>query len=163
VLMKLGLVSDVVFGYGAFEVRGRGVELAGSISLPVTGVLLLVTALFAYREYRKGRLGLGAFPRYAAALILAFMLGSKVLSPQFVIWLLPLVPVSAGGVAQVGVSAIFLAICLTTTQVYPFHYADLVNLRAPGPNLLFTRNLLLVLLWILMLLLRERDRVENAP
>jgi hypothetical protein len=129
----------------------------------VTGVLLLVTALFAYREYRKGRLGLGAFPRYAAALILAFMLGSKVLSPQFVIWLLPLVPVSAGGVAQVGVSAIFLAICLTTTQVYPFHYADLVNLRAPGPNLLFSRNLLLVLLWILMLLLRERDRVENAP
>jgi hypothetical protein len=168
VLMKLGLVSDVVFGYGAFEVRGRGVELAGSISLPVTGVLLLVTALFAYREYRKGRLGLGAFPRYAAALILAFMLGSKVLSPQFVIWLLPLVPVSAGGVAQVGVaqvgvSAIFLAICLTTTQVYPFHYADLVNLRAPGPNLLFSRNLLLVLLWILMLLLRERDWVENAP
>ncbi len=163
VLMRLGRVSDVVFGYGAFEVRGRGVELAGSLSLPVTGVLLLVTALFAYREYRKERFGLGAFPRYAAALILAFMLGSKVLSPQFMIWLLPLVPLSASGVAQVGVSAIFLAICLMTTQVYPIHYADLVNLRAPGPDLLLIRNLLLVLLWILMLLLRERDRVENAP
>ncbi|MCA1688100.1 MAG: glycosyltransferase 87 family protein [Actinobacteria bacterium] len=162
VLMQLGRVSDVVFGYGAFEVRGQGVELAG-LSLPVTGVLLLVTALFVYREYRKGRFGVEAFPRYAAALILAFMLGSKVLSPQYVIWLLPLVPLSAGGVAGICVSAIFLAICWTTTQVFPIHYDDLVNLRAPGPDLLLTRNLLLVLLWILLLLLPERAREKNAP
>jgi len=58
--------------------------------------LLLATAFPMYRAYRRERLGVRAFPRYAAALILAFMLGSKVLSPQCVIWLLPLAPLSAG-------------------------------------------------------------------
>jgi len=148
ILMKLGWVNEVVFQYGAFEVRGRGVELASSLSLPVTGALLLVTAFFTYREHRRGRFGVQAFPRHAAALILAFMLGSKVLSPQYVIWLLPLVPL--GGI---GVSAVFIAACWATTQVFPIHYGDLVNLRSPGPDLLLVRNLLLVLLWGLLLFL----------
>jgi len=152
ILMKLGWVNEVVFRYAAFEVRGRGVELASSLSLPATGALLLATAYFMYREHRRGRLGVQAFPRHTAALILAFMLGSKVLSPQYVIWLLPLVPLSAGGAAQVGISALFLAACWTTTQVFPIHYGDLVNLRAPGPDLLLVRNLLLVFLWGLLLI-----------
>jgi hypothetical protein len=33
-----------------------------------------------YRAYRRERFGARAFPRYAAALIIAFMLCSKVLS-----------------------------------------------------------------------------------
>jgi hypothetical protein len=163
ILMKLGWVNEVVFAYGAFEVRGRGVELAGSLSLPVTGALLLVTGFFMYREYRPGGFGLRAFPRYAAALILAFMLGSKVLSPQYAIWLLPLVPLGTGGISQVGVSAVFLAVCWTTTQVYPFHYADLLDLRPPGPDLLLARNLLLVVLWSLLLLLPQTPPERDAP
>ncbi len=151
VLIGLGRVSGVVFEYGAFEVRGAGADLAASLSLPVSGAWLLVTALVMYRGHRAGRLGGDAFPRYAAALILAFMLGSKVLSPQYLIWLLPLVPLSFGGVAGVGVSAVFLAACWTTTEVFPTHYADLLNFRYPGPELLLGRNLLLVLLWVLLL------------
>jgi len=81
------------------------------------------------------------------------MLGSKALSPQYVIWLLPLVPLSAGGVAGAGISALFLAACWTTTQVFPIHYGDLVSLRSLGPDLLLIRNLLLILLWGLLLFL----------
>jgi hypothetical protein len=156
VLMKLGWVNEVVFAYGALEVRGRGVEFAGSLSLPLTGALLLVTAFFMYREHRSRRSGLEGFPRYAAALILAFMLGSKVLSPQYVIWVLPLVPLGAGGVAGILVSALFLAVCWTTTQVYPIHYTDLLEVNAPGPDLLLARNLLLLVLWSLLLLSPQR-------
>jgi Glycosyltransferase family 87 len=152
ILMELGWVNEVVFRYGALEVRGRGVELASSLSLPVTGALLLATAYFMYREHRRGRLGVRAFPRHAAALILALMLGSKVLSPQYVIWLVPLVPLSAGGVAQIGISALFLAACWMTTQVFPVHYGDLVTFRDPGPDLLLVRNLLLVFLWGLLVI-----------
>jgi hypothetical protein len=85
------------------------------------------------------------------------MLGSKVLSPQYAIWLLPLVPLGAGGIAGIVVSAVFLAVCWTTTQVYPIHYADLLDVRFPGPDLLIGRNLLLVVLWSLLLLLPEKD------
>ena len=153
VLMQLGQVSGVVFEYGAFEAQGHGVELASDLSLPVTAVLLLATAFFMYRAHRRGTDGQRAFSRYAAALILAFMLGSKVLSPQYMVWLLPLVPLGAGGVSGLVLSALFLATCYLTTQVFPVHYDDLLNLRFPGPHLLLTRNLLAVLLWGLLLFL----------
>ena len=156
ILMKLGLVREISFEYGAFEVHGPGVGLASSLSLPLTGCLLLITALLMYRQHRRRRLDAGRFPRYAAALILAFMLGSKVLSPQYMIWLLPLIPLGAEGLAGIGVSLVFLAACWTTTQVFPIHYDDLLNGRYPGPDLLLVRNLLLVLLWALLLLLPPR-------
>jgi hypothetical protein len=151
ILIALGLVSGVAFEYGAFEVRGVGDDLAASVSVAVTGAWLLITALVMYRKHRVGGFGGAGFPRYAAALILAFMLGSKVLSPQYVIWLLPLVPLSFGGVAGAGISAVFVAACWATTQVFPTHYADLLSFRSPGPELLLGRNLLLVLLWVLLL------------
>ncbi|MDQ5828344.1 MAG: glycosyltransferase 87 family protein [Actinomycetota bacterium] len=157
ILLKLGWVSGISFEYGAFEVQGRGVGLASSLSLPMTGVLLLITALVMYRHHRRGGLDAGRFPRYAAALILAFMLGSKVLSPQYIIWLLPLVPLGAEGLAGAGVSLIFLTACWTTTQVFPIHYGDLLNGRYPGPDLLLARNLLLVILWALLLFLPTRN------
>jgi hypothetical protein len=153
ILMQLGRVSSVVFAFGAFEAQGPDFRLASSLSFPVMCALIFVTALFMYGAYRRGSAGPRAFSRYAAALILAFMLGSKVLSPQFVIWLLPLVPLSVGGVPGLGVSAVFLAACFLTTQVFPIHYDDLLNLRSPGPQLLLARNLLLALLWGLMLFL----------
>jgi hypothetical protein len=119
--------------------------------LPVTGILILVTVFFMYRAYRQEPVEPRAFTRYAAALILAFMLGSKVLSPQYVIWLLPLVPLGAGGLPGLALSAAFLAVCYLTTQVFPIHYDDLLSLRSPGPELLLARNLLLVFLWGLLL------------
>ncbi len=157
ILLKLGWVCGISFEYGAFEVHGRGVGLASSLSLPMTGVLLLITALVMYRHHRRGRLDAGSFPRYAAALILAFMLGSKVLSPQYMVWLLPLVPLGAEGLAGAGVSLIFLTACWTTTQVFPIHYGDLLNGRYPGQDLLLVRNLLLVILWALLLFLPTRN------
>jgi hypothetical protein len=154
VLLALRSVDGVVFEHGAFEVRGGGVGLATSLGPLLTLVLLAVTGLVMYREYRRfGGLAPEAFPRHAAALILAFMLGSRVLSPQYVLWLLPLVPVAAGGMAGVAVCALFLAACFTTTLVFPIHYGDLLSLRYPGPELLLARNLLLAILWVTMLAL----------
>jgi glycosyl transferase family 87 len=154
VLVPMHAVDGVVFEHGAFEVQGGGVGLATSLSPLLTIASLAVTGLVMYREYRRfGGLGADAFPRHAAALILAFMLGSRVLSPQYVIWLLPLVPLGAGGLAGVAVCALFLAACLTTTLVFPIHYGDLLSFRYPGPELLLARNLLLAILWVTLLAL----------
>jgi hypothetical protein len=104
-----------------------------------------------YREHREGRFGPEQLPRFAAAFVLAFLIGSKVLSSQYVIWLLPLVPLSAGGAWGLGVSAVFLAVCWMTTQVFPFHYLEISAGRPPGTDILLGRNLLLLVLWGLML------------
>ena len=151
VLLKLGYVEGVFLEFGAYDVQGRGVDLLNSMSLPVTGVLLILTAVIAYREYREDRFGPEQFPRFAAAFVLALLLGSKVLSPQYVIWLLPLVPLSAGGVWGLGAWAVFLAVCWMTTQIFPYHYLEISAGRPPGTDILLGRNFLLVVLWGLML------------
>lgn len=155
ILTTLGWANHIVFEYGAFEVQGRGVELASSLTLPVTASMLLFTSLVMYRAYRSGRLGIEQYPRYAAALVLAYLLGSKVLSPQFMLWLLPLVPLAARGTRGFVISAIFLAAC-GATRLLITYYQDLLAFRFPGPELVLGRNLLLLLLWALLLFLPER-------
>jgi len=151
VLMKLGYVEEAILENSAWVVLGYGVELLSSASLPITAVLLTVTGAVAYREYRESGFGPGQFPRFAAAFVLAFLLGSKVLSPQYIIWLLPLVPLSARGVWGVLVSGLFLAICWTTTQIHPYHYDELLWLEPTATTVLLWRNVLLVMLWVLIL------------
>ena len=163
VLMVLGRVEGVAFEFGAFEARGPGAGLAAALSLPVTAVVLGVTGLVAYRRNRASAGDATDFPRYAGALILAFMLGSKVLSPQYEIWLLPLAPLCVGGLPGAGLCLLFLASCLLTTQVFPFHYADLLSGRSPGPELLLGRNALLAALWVLLLLPPRKARPERTP
>jgi len=152
VLTFLRFADGIVFEHGAFEVLGEGVGVAISLSPVFTLLLLAVTGYVMWREFRRhGGLAIEAFPRHAAALILAFMLGSRVLSPQYMIWLLPLVPLSAGGLMGVVVCVLFLAACSATTLVFPVYYGDLLSFRYPGPELLLARNLLLVALWVTML------------
>jgi hypothetical protein len=154
VLMFFRSVDSIVFEHGAFEVRGEGVGLATSLGPVLTLLLLAVTGIAMWWEFRRsGGLGVATFPRHAAALILAFMLGSRVLSPQYMVWLLPLVPLSAGGVVGTIICVLFLTACFTTTLVFPVHYGDLLSFRYPGPELLLARNLLLVILWVTMLTL----------
>lgn len=149
-LMQLGLVEEITFGFGAYEVAGSGVNLASSLSLPATAVLLASVCLVMYREYRAGGLGAESFPRHAAAFVLAFMICSKVLSPQYMMWLLPLVPL-VGGKVGATISGLLLAACLLTTLVFPLHYDSLLELRSPGEGLLIARNLLLVAMLALLL------------
>ena len=150
-LILTGNVTGFDFDFGAFEARGPGTELAATLSLPVTGILLLATLLLIYRAHLAERLGAAAFPRYAAALILAFMLGSKVLSPQYMVWLLPLVPLALPGYRGVMACGLFAVSCWATTQVFPTHYDELLVLQAPGPGFLVFRNVTLVALWIVLL------------
>ena len=164
VLMVLRFADGIVFQHGAFEVLGEGVGAAVALSPVLTLLLLAVTGLVMWREFRRrGGLVVEAFPRHAAALILAFMLGSRVLSPQYMIWLLPLVPLSAGGVAGVIACVLFVAACSATTLVFPFHYGDLLSFRYPGPELLLARNLLLVALWVAMLFAPSVGGKKSGP
>src|SRR3712207_8995746 len=63
-------------------------------------------------------------------------------SPQYMLWLVPLVPLVGKRFVKIGISAVFLAAC-GTTRLMLIHYQELVFLRFPGPDLLVARNLLL--------------------
>jgi hypothetical protein len=82
--------------------------------------------------------------RYAAACTCAFVAFGKVLSPQYLIWLVPLVPLVRGrrGLAA---TALLTAACVLTQVWFPHRYFDYaLHFRDAGVVLL--RDLLLVAL-----------------
>ena len=99
--------------------------------------------------------------RYAAAAVLAFVALGKVLSPQFMIWLVPLVAL----VAAPGPRSLLAAALVTTQLWFPFRYWDLAKHFDPLSSwLVLLRDLLLVALLLCSSLAaaarRPRDRVR---
>ncbi len=84
--------------------------------------------------------------RASAAAVCAFVALGKVLSPQFLIWLIPLVPLVRGrrGLAAGGL----FALALVLTQLwFPFRYWELaLDFGALPSWLVLARDLVLVLL-----------------
>lgn len=107
----------VVDSHGSQNLAGQG--WLGIASVVVTA-LVLIALWFAYA---RGAQTAARLLRYAAAATCAFVAFDKVLSPQFLIWLVPLVPLVRGrrGVAATGL----LAVALVLTQVwFPWRYWD---------------------------------------
>jgi hypothetical protein len=94
--------------------------------------------------------------RWSAAALVAFVALGKVLSPQFLIWLVPVVPLVAGlrGLR----ASMLLAGALVLTQLwFPSRYWDLARELDLAPSLLvLARDLVLVAL--LVVLLRDTRR-----
>ena len=95
----------------------------GSKNLPnrnglaaATSAVLLALLLALWIGFARGPIEPERLKRYAAACVCAFVCFGKVLSPQFLIWLVPVVPLVRGkrGVA----AAALLAAALINTQVW---------------------------------------------
>jgi hypothetical protein len=114
-----------------------------------------VWALVARGPFSPARLAAAS-----AAAVVAFVTFGKVLSPQFLIWLVPLVPLVLGrrGVA----AAALLGAALVTTHLwFPRGYWDLVALEWQA-WLVLARNLVLVALAAVLLVATAR-REPAAP
>ena len=148
-LLELGEILGLghlrrVDEYGAYHLQCGPCGALAAVSGPA--LLLLALAPQALAWWRglgtaadRGALGL----RAAAAAVLGALVASKVLSPQFILWGVPLA-VAGGGVAD---ALAMLLVALLTTLVYPFYYPELLDARVPGHALavlaLAARNLLL--------------------
>ncbi len=99
--------------------------------------------------------------RYSAACVAAFVAFGKVLSPQFLIWLIPLVPLVRGrrGLAASAV----LAVALVLTQLwFPYRYWDLaLRQDALASWLVLARDLVLVLL-VVVLAMPRREPARSS-
>jgi hypothetical protein len=88
--------------------------------------------------------------RWSAAALVAFVALGKVLSPQFLIWLVPVVPLVAGvrGLR----ASVLLAVALVLTQLwFPSRYWDLARELELLPSLLvLARDLVLVALLVVL-------------
>ncbi|MGH3006955.1 MAG: glycosyltransferase 87 family protein [Gaiellaceae bacterium] len=134
-------------------------NLAGGLpdALAVTQTVLQGLALVAvWALFARGRGGPERLLLASAAAVVAFVAFGKVLSPQFLIWLVPLVPLVAGG-SGLAASAVLAAALVTTHLWFPTRYWDVVALE-PAGWLVLVRDVLLVALLALLVAALARGR-----
>lgn len=149
-----GLYSDPLTtraGYDSYQVESG---LSDAV-LPLLPALTVITLLLVYglaaRQFHREAAALGSVRpasllRYALAVLLAALLSGKVLSPQFMAWLLPFVPF-----LSVPAAVALLAAFALTTAIFPFGIEALNALQPAAVLALDLRNLLLagLLAWVL--------------
>ena len=140
-----GLVLTMDSSRGSQNLGGSLPDAVGSIS----SALLVVVLLALWVAFARGPATGERLVRYSAASLVAFVALGKVLSPQFLIWLLPLVPLVRGrrGLA----ASALLGLSLLLTQVwFPIRYFDLVAFEAFPSWVLLARDLVLVALLVVL-------------
>ena len=145
-----------VTSHGAQALSGRGAGLAADLSTACE-VVAVLAAWIAFARCRAA--GGEATLLAAAAAVSALVAFDRVLSPQYLIWLAPFVPLVRGGRGIVAGGLLMLALGLTQTW-FPTHYWSLAtDHAAPWSWYLLGRDLALVALaGVLVLgLSRERD------
>jgi hypothetical protein len=137
--------------HNAYEVAGPGVGELLAFSETVSLLLLAGLVWMWFLAFRRGRdLGPDAVVWLALAAVAAFVVTSKVLSPQYLLWLLPLAAaaVAVSGERSVRLWTALLLVATASTQlVFPELYG---NLTVDGAHrgwtvlVLVVRNALLV-------------------
>jgi hypothetical protein len=137
-----GWPGVVRFQYGALEYTGPYVSLVARASLAATAVAFALLLLWRLRARRWNT----ATP-YDAALtaVLLFTVTSRVLSPQYMIWLLGLAAVclTSRHTTQRPVAALILAATAVSAVVYPVLYDQVEAATWTGCALMVVRNGLL--------------------
>jgi hypothetical protein len=141
-----GLDLTMESSHGSQNLSGGGAD-----TLAVTSTLLQAAVLVAlWIWFARGPATRDRFLTTCAAAVCAFVAFGKVLSPQFLIWLVPLVPLVRGrrGIAASGL----LAAALVLTQLwFPYRYWELaLEFDTAASWLVLARDLVLVALTALL-------------
>ena len=143
-----GMGLDWESSHGSQNLTGAGAAVAAAL----TGVAQLAVLAWLWWRFGRGPVTGERLVRHAAAALVAFVALGKVLSPQFLVWLLPVVPLVAPP-AGVAAAALLAAACLLTRGWFPGRYWELVReFDERASWLLLGRDLALAALLALLLL-----------
>lgn len=132
------------------EVYGPGASAAAFLMQPLLIVAAVVAAVLLVRALKRGAEREELFLEGALMMTTAFIVFNKVGSPQFIIWLAPVI---IAGLAHDWdrwkvPAALLMGIAVTTFVIYPLFYTPLIHAHPVMAAILTTRNVLLVvLLW----------------
>lgn len=133
-------LTAAVFDGSANLVGGTAASLAGSSGGLQIAVIILITLEFLHHPATRERVLLAS-----AATVCAFIALDRVLSPQYLIWLVPMVvalPRARGVMASV-----LLGASMVLTQLwFPTHYFQLLAFNPLQSWLVFSRDILLLAL-----------------
>jgi hypothetical protein len=145
-----GYPAYIMNSYGSHNVYSTASDTLVMISGPLTAVVLLAGYWIFWRRSGKEGNGLphisgNMIIRFSVIAITTFIVGGKVLSPQFLIWLIPLVPLVVGA-DRIVIAGIFESVLLITQFEFPYSYWQLYTLQPYMVVTVAVRNLLLIVL-----------------
>jgi hypothetical protein len=148
------LVAHNVFGFGLAGETSHGSQNVAGDAARILGVLttLLQAGVLAWiwSTFARGPATASTLVRASAAAICAFVAFGKVLSPQFLIWLIPVVPLVRGR-RGMWASGLLLAALMLTQIWFPFRYFRLsLDFEAGLSWVLLARDLVLVAVALLL-------------
>lgn len=91
-------------------------------------------------------------------LILAFIITFKVFSPQFLIWLFPIIFLVEGR-GKLLILFSFICACALSQLIYPLMYSSLIHFSPPTVYALLLRNGLMFFIFLLLFLQDDRKRL----
>jgi hypothetical protein len=154
------LLAHVLFGVtatpeNAFQAEQIASPVAGLvlqalplITLTLLGVIIAACFLRFRQDWREmGRVSNERVIAYVVLVLLALIVSNKVLSPQYLLWLMPFMALLRRRQAL-----LFVATCVATIAIFPLGYKMLLNLQPAMIMVLNIRNGLLILLlaWLLI-------------
>lgn len=194
-LENFGVPAQITHNYGAYNLDSPASEFLAHISSFIIMVLVLFVAylffyklkkaltkvnsnmvLFNHTQHAAGFMS-QSFIRLAIATLLISMCFSKVLSPQYLLWVVPLFALLSYENKYIKISGVFfLLACAFTTPIYPYlYFTDFVHgpvvIKQGSPywgvssalasSVLFLRNCLLILS-ATVLIIFEMKETETA-
>ena len=142
-----------VFTTVSQNVSGAGAHAAAVVSTIAQVVAVVGTWLL----YARGPQTRERLVAYAAGAVVAFVAFGKVLSPQYLVWLIPLVAL----VHSRRVRALLVAALVLTQVEFPARYWPFANdLRPSISAVVLARDFVLVAIFALLVLEPGRERVE---
>jgi hypothetical protein len=164
VARHFGWRGEVLLNYGSVEFLGPCVEAVSTVALGLTGAcfgwLLLWRMNASTDRFRPHTLADAAFTA-----VLMFTVTSRVISPQYMVWLVGLAAVClCFRAGRMGLPALLvLAATFVTVLEFPIGFAHVVASDWYGTGLLFLRNGLLVAASVVAARRLWRATVSPAP
>ena len=151
-----GMPLEWSSGSGSQNLTGT---TAGSVAV-LQGIVQVVALALVWVGFARGPATTDRLLRYAAAALVAFVALGKVLSPQYLVWLVLLVPL-VGGVRSRAALWLTVLACALTAVWFPARYWELVREFDPLPSwLVLCRGVALVAL-LAVLTATERERARS--
>jgi len=147
---------------GSHGLAGSGPKILSDLF----GLAMIAVIVAIYVRYVRGTHTAEELVAACAAVVVAYVVFSKVFSPQYLVWLVVLVPL-VGGRRGLVASSLLLAILVATQLWEPYRYAEYFRMSSSYLiSLAFVRNLLvLALLGVLALpqpLERHAEKLDPA-
>jgi len=165
-LMSLRIMAGaslaVESSFGSQGLSGENPQYVATISTIVLVALIAVIAWQVWRLVQRNTAATDGVLLVAgiAATCVALLVAGKVLSPQFLVWILPGAVLIAGRYGRAAL-AVAVASLLVTQAYFPVLYWYIVALQTPEMLILITRDVLLI---VLLALCWPRQAVaDGAP